>query len=258
VRQYTYSFLTMIAVAVVCRLALPIIGYQTVGLILFSVILLLSLFIGPGPVIFSAAFSALVWNFFFIPPAFTFHIEKPQDALMFVMYFIIASILGNLTSRIRAQQLALQHREEQAVALYALAREVTNAKNIDEILITAVKQLSSVFVAKIAILLSDLDLPASLKLHPSSTLVLNEKNRSVATWVLSQGKPAGRFTNTLPMAEAYFVPLLTPTHVVGVIGVRTHRAEPLTIEQKALLETFASQIAGAIERMLMFVPPGQK
>jgi len=60
------------------------------------------------------------------------------------------------------------------------------------------------------------------------------------------------------MAEAYFVPLLTPNQIVGVIGLRTHRAEPLTIEQKALLETFASQIASAIERMLLFVPLRQK
>jgi two-component system sensor histidine kinase KdpD len=78
-------------------------------------------------------------------------------------------------------------------------------------------------------------------------------------WVFNLRKPAGRFTDTLPMAEAYFVPLLTPTQVVGVIGVRTHRAEPLTVEQKALLETFASQIASAIERMLIvFAHPRQQ
>jgi two-component system sensor histidine kinase KdpD len=81
-------------------------------------------------------------------------------------------------------------------------------------------------------------------------LVLGEKDISVASWVFNSRKPAGRFTDTLPMAEAYFVPLLTPAHVVGVIGIRTHRAEPLTIEQKALLETFAGQIASALERML--------
>ena len=177
---------------------------------------------------------------------------------MLGMYFVIASILGNLTSRIRAQQLALQHREEQSFALYTLAREVANATNIDEVLVTAVQQLGRLFNAKIAILLPDQVSTASLKLHSASVLVLGEKDLSVAAWVFNLRKPAGRFTDTLPMAEAYFVPLLTPIQVVGVIGVRTHRAEPLTIEQKALLETFASQIASAIERMLMFVPPRQK
>ena len=257
-QQYLYGFFTIVAVAGVCRLALSVIGYQTVGLIFLFAILLLALFIGRGPVIFSATFSALLWNFFFIPPAFTFHIAGPQDALMFVMYFVIASMLGNLTTRIRAQQLAIQHREEQAVSLYTLAHEVANAMNIDEVLITAVQQLGRVFNGKIAILLPDQASAASLKLHSASTLVLNEKDFSVAAWVFNLRKPAGRFTNTLPMAEAYFVPLLTPTQVAGVVGVRTHRAEPLTIEQKALLETFASQIASAIERMLFFASPRQQ
>jgi two-component system sensor histidine kinase KdpD len=255
-RQYAYGFLTIIVLAGICYSAQPLIGYQTVGLILLFAIVLLALFVGRGPVIFSATFSALLWDFFFISPPFTFHIAEPQDALMLGMYFVIASILGNLTSRIRVQQLALQHREEQAVALYTLAREVANATNINEVLVTAVKQLGRVFSAKISILLPDQVSTASLKLHLASTLVLGAKDLSVATWVFNLRKPAGRFTDTLPMAEAYFVPLLTPTQVVGVIGVRTHRAEPLTIEQKALLETFASQIASAIERMLiMFAPP---
>ncbi len=117
---------------------------------------------------------------------------------------------------------------------------------------TAVMQLTHVFSAKIVILLPDQTQPYSLTLHPSSTMTLSEKDTSVAAWVFDLRKPAGRFTDTLPMAEAYFIPLLTPSKTVGVLGVRTHRAEPLLIEQKALLETFASQIAGAIERMLLF------
>ncbi|MEW6616099.1 MAG: DUF4118 domain-containing protein [Thermodesulfobacteriota bacterium] len=256
-RQYLYGLLTLIGLAGICYIALPIIGYQAIGLILLFAIILLALFLGRGPALFSAAFSALIWNFFFIPPPFTFRIAEPQDTLMFVMYFVVASILGNLTSRIRAQQLVLQQREEQAAALYMLAREVANATNIDEILVAAVKQLSSVFSARIAILLPDQVSPFSLKPHPTSTLTLNEKDLSVAAWVLEMRKPAGRFTDTLPMAEAYFVPLLTPSQAVGVIGVRTHRAEPLLIEQKALLETFASQIASTIERMLLFASTQQ-
>lgn len=247
-RQYLYGGSAIITLAGICYLTLPFIAYQSVGLILLFAILLLALFVGRGPVIFSAAFSALIWNFFFIPPPFTFHIANSQDILMFVMYFVFASVLGNLTSRIRAQERALQDREEQTVALYNLSREVANAATVDEILITGVKQLGHVFSAKIVILLPDQGPGTFLKPHISSTLVLNEKDFSVAMWVFKQRKPAGRFTNTLPMAEAYFVPLFTSAQAVGVIGIRTHRAEPFTIEQKALLETFASQIAAALER----------
>ncbi|MDD5765918.1 MAG: DUF4118 domain-containing protein [Candidatus Marinimicrobia bacterium] len=248
-RQYIYSLLAIIALAGICLTILPLIGYQMIGLIFLFAILLLALFIGRGPVLFSAAFSALLWNYIFIPPKFTFVIGKPHDTLMLLLFFVTASILGNLTARIRSQQIALQRREEQAIALYTLAREIANAANLDEIMVTAVKQLSNVFSAKIAILFPDQASHSFLTPYPASTLTLNEKDRSVAAWVLDLRKPAGRFTDTLPMAEAYFIPLLTPSQAVGVIGVRTHRAEPLPIEQKALLETFASQIASAIERM---------
>ncbi len=249
VRQYLYGLSTIIALAAMCYVVLPIISYQVVGLILLFAILVLSLFIGRGPVLCSAVFSALVWDFLFIPPPFTFHIANPHDMMMLAMYIVIASILGHMTTRIRSQQLALRHREEQAVALYTLAREIANATDIDEILVTAAKQLSTVFAAKIALLLYDPASPSTFNLHPASTLTLSEKDRTIAAWVLDLRRPAGRFTDTLPMAEAYFIPLLTPTESVGVIGVRTHRAEPLSIEQRALLETFASHIASAIDRM---------
>jgi two-component system sensor histidine kinase KdpD len=256
-KQYGYSLLTITSLAGICYAVLPLIGYQTVGLILLCINLLLGLFIGRGPMLSSAAFSALVWDFFFIPPPFAFEIAKAQDTLMLSMYFAIALILGNLTARIRSQQVSIQHREKQAMALYSLAREVVSATNIDEIVVAAVKQLSQVFSAKIAILLPGQASPDSLELHTASTLTLNEKDRCVAAWVFDKRKPAGRFTDTLPMAEAYFVPLFTPAQTVGVIGMHTHRAEPLSIEQKALLETFSSQISSAIERMQLFASPQQ-
>jgi two-component system sensor histidine kinase KdpD len=169
---------------------------------------------------------------------------------MLLMYFVVALVLGNLTARIHAQQLTLGRREEQAVALYNLARKVANARSVGEVLAAAVEELGRVFSAEVAVLLPDQGLPGSLNLHPVSTLAIGEKDRSIAAWVLEFRKPAGRFTDTLPVAKAYYLPLFTSGQAVGVIGVRTHRAQPLSIEQRALLETFASQIASAIERML--------
>jgi len=256
-RQYLYGALTIVALTSVCYAVLPFIGYQTVGPILLLAIVVLTLFLGRGPVLLSAALSALVWDFFFIPPPFTFVIASPHDTLMLLMYFVVASALGNLTARIRAQQRALERREEQAVALYRLTRKIANARDTGEILASAIQELSRVFSAKVAFLLPERGSPGALTLHPASTLVICEKDRSVAAWVLGSGKPAGRFTDTLPMAEAYFLPLLTSSQTMGVIGVRTHRAQPLSIEQRALLETFASQIASALERMQLFSAPAR-
>ena len=121
---------------------------------------------------------------------------------------------------------------------------------MDDILRTAVTQIGQVFDAAVAIML-----PRSGKLmrepHFSSTLGINEKNYSVALWVFEHGKPAGRFTDTLPLETAQFFPLLTPSRTVGVIGIHTRQMERPSFEQEALLETFVNQIALAIERELL-------
>jgi two-component system, OmpR family, sensor histidine kinase KdpD len=251
-RQYLYGSLTVVALAGVCYAALPLIGYQSVGPILLFAVVMLALFFGRGPVLLSAALSALIWDFFFIPPPFTFVIASPHDTLTLLMYFVVASVLGNLTARIRAQQSALERREEQAVALYKFARKVADARNVGEVLVSAVEELGLIFSAKVAVLLPDQGSSGSLQPHPASTLAIDEKDRSVAAWVWEFRKPAGRFTDTLPMAGAYFMPLFTSDQTVGVLGVRTLRAQPLSIEHRALLETFASQIASAIQRMMPF------
>ena len=64
-----------------------------------------------------AALGALSWNFLFIPPLFTLHIEKFEDALTFATYFIIAITIGSLTAQLKARehlaaQVQLAHESE--------------------------------------------------------------------------------------------------------------------------------------------------
>jgi two-component system sensor histidine kinase KdpD len=88
----------------ICFIIQPVIGYQSVAFILLLMVSILPLFFMSGPVIVAATQSAILWNFLFIPPLFTLHIDKLEDALMFSMYFIIAIITSVLTSRIKFQK----------------------------------------------------------------------------------------------------------------------------------------------------------
>ncbi|MEP6985803.1 MAG: ATP-binding protein, partial [Chloroflexota bacterium] len=110
--------------------------------------------------------------------------------------------------------------------------------------------IGQAFAAEVAVIL-----PKNGKLerqaHPASTLVVEEKDFSVASWVFDNGRAAGRFTNTLPSATAHYLPLLTPNRIVGVIGIRTRQNDRLSFDQEALLETFGNQIALVIERELL-------
>jgi two-component system, OmpR family, sensor histidine kinase KdpD len=251
VRNYLFA-LGIVAAAIGINLALlPLIGYRAVALVLLFAVSVLAGMVGRGPTLVAAAASAVLWNFLFIPPRFTFLISEFEDVLLFAMYFLIAIVTGNLTSRLRAQEQTIRHREARTVALYTLAREVASAVTMDDVLKTAARQIEQVFNAEVAVLLPEADGRLSSTPHRTSTFALNEKELGVALWSYEKRKPAGRYTDTLPLADARYLPLLAHGGCVGVLGVRTRSNDRMSHEQEALLETFASQIAMAVERELL-------
>lgn len=230
--------------------ALPWMSYLAVGLTELATVLLIAVYIGRGPALLAAMVSAVSWNFLFIHPRFAFEISQIQDIILFLLYFVIAIFTGNLTARIRTQERQARYNADRTMALYTLAHETATAVNMDDVLRTAVTQIGRVFDADVAILL-----PISGRLiqqpHPSSTLVMDDKDYSVALWAFENGKPAGRFTDTLPSAGAQYLPLHTPGRIVGVIGIRTRWGEQTAFDQEVLLETFINQVALVIERELL-------
>ena len=115
--QYMLSALITILTAAMFYPFKEIIGYQAVAFGLLIAVSLLALFVGIGPVFVSATLSALIWDFFYLPPPFTLHIEKLEDVLMLAMYFFIAVFGGIMTNRIRRQERITRERESQAAIL---------------------------------------------------------------------------------------------------------------------------------------------
>lgn len=110
----------MAAVAAVCFPLADFIGYRSVALLLLLAVSVLAMRLSLWPVLVAAAMSALVWNFFFIPPIFTFHIGIGEDVLLLTMYFIVALLNGIFNHRLRQlEQIARQKEEkEAAIRLY--------------------------------------------------------------------------------------------------------------------------------------------
>ncbi|RPI17163.1 MAG: sensor histidine kinase KdpD [Ignavibacteriae bacterium] len=227
------------------------IGYQTVAMILLLAVALLPLFFGPGPVLLAATSSAIIWNFFFIPPKFTFFIHKIEDALMFAMYFIIATVTSILTTRIRAREYAVRQREKRAVALYNLANDLSSSRSIEDVLNTTVRNIKLVFDAECALFLSDTRGLLFNTYAKGSSLRLDPKEFSVASWSFANGKKAGKFTNTLPSAECQYYPLTSPRKIFGVTAIKFSNKIDLKIDEETLLGSFISQAGVAIERELL-------
>ena len=118
--QYLYSILGVLLVSAVCFALSGLLGYRTVAFVLLLTVSLMAILFDILPVLVSAVLSAFIWDFFFIPPRFTIHVDTAEDTILLVMYFVIALINGVLTYKIRQVEKASRLKEERAnsVKLY--------------------------------------------------------------------------------------------------------------------------------------------
>lgn len=153
-----HPLIAILAVSLVALLCAPLMkteNYHAVPFILLFVVTILATFMGIVPVLIAATLGALVWNYFFIPPHFTFHIEKPEDILLFAMFFMIAMLNGVLTSRLQEQEQLARDREKHAHALLKLTRELAEARGRKEMMTVAERGIRREFGLVAEVIASD-------------------------------------------------------------------------------------------------------
>ncbi|HZV35489.1 MAG TPA: DUF4118 domain-containing protein, partial [Verrucomicrobiae bacterium] len=227
----------------------PMIGGPYVcALIYLLAIVVLGSFVRRGPALMAATLSALMCDYFILPPVFAFRVSDAQDAVPLGIYFIVALILGQLTSRIRAQQQAEHQREDRATALYLFTRELNEAATLDQIAQCAISHMGRAFKAQVMIFSAQS--PGQFQQLPfaSGGTPLTREEELAVSWVLKHGERAGKYTANIPLVEMLFAPLTVAGSVVGVAGVRLEQNFPPTIHQLNLLDSFSQQIAFALDR----------
>ncbi len=227
-----------------------LIGYQSISLIFLFIISLLPLFnFKPGPIFLAAVMSSFIWNYYFIPPRFTFRIGKVEDALMYGLYFVIASVSGLLISRIRTQQIQINQKEKKTSALYNLTRGLSSSKSLDDVTECSVKNLKDTFRAEVAIIYSESDKKLQAVPHQSSTFKIDDAEWNIAQFVHLNSEKAGRFTQTIQfISPATYYPIVSKEVKLGVLGLVFPNDAVFSTEIESLLNTFVSQITIAIER----------
>lgn len=154
--------MAVITVGIVALLCAPLKeteNYHVVPYILLFVVSILATFMRIIPVLIASTLSALVWNFFFIPPHFTFHIEKPEDILLFAMFFMIAMLNGVLTSRLKQQEQLAKEREQNANSLFKLACDLAKAEGINELKEVAIRNIVNDFSTDATIIFDEGEQP---------------------------------------------------------------------------------------------------
>ncbi|HSP87606.1 MAG TPA: DUF4118 domain-containing protein [Ignavibacteriaceae bacterium] len=255
-KQYFFSTVILFLFIIALYYVQDIIGYQTVSLILLLILFLLPVFnFEKGPIILSAVISALAWDYYFIPPHFTMHIDKTEDVVMLFMFFFVAVTNGVLTSRLKVQKNDMIEKENKLNALYNLIKDLSQGKNLDEIFIKVVKQIKNTFESETVIFLPENENKLRREAHPASNFTPDEMEWLAAEISLKNKTESGKNTGSVEGTEATYFPLIVNGTVLSVIGIKIKDEFGSAQKEMEFLRNYLKEIIPFIERYMSYSIP---
>jgi two-component system sensor histidine kinase KdpD len=260
--RYLWAALACVGVTLISMPLAAHFDRSNIVAIFILTVVLVGVRLGRGPAALAAVLSVCGFDFFFVPPRLSFAVSDIQYLLTFCIMLAVGLIAGQLTAGLRFQARVASHREERAGSLYEIARDLSGAVEIEQVVKISDESIQRTFRASAALLLPD----AGGMLTATTANGANGANGAsavakhadvglaveigTAQWAFDRGQPAGFGTDTLPGSDVLYIPLRAPTQARGVLAVQAHNRRTLRIpEQRQLLDTFAALIAIALERV---------
>lgn len=246
-RIYGISTGIVVLATIIDFLIFPFLSSSNLVMVYLLGITFVALFGRIGPSILASILSVLTYDFFFVPPRFSFSVSDVEYFFTLVAMLFVTLIISNLTILTRRQVQISHFAERHTAALHTLSRQLASTRGVDKLLTVAAAYIAETFESEVIVLLpknSHLTIQARCKTEE----ILNDKEQSVAQWVYDLGQIAGLGTDTLPFSDALYVPLLASQGTIGVLRLHPIQAKHLfTPEQMRLLGACAQQIALALE-----------
>jgi two-component system sensor histidine kinase KdpD len=244
--DYLFSAAACAIAAVIAAVLYPVIELTNTAMIFLLSVVLVAVYFGRGPAVLAAVLSVAAFDFFFVEPRLSFAVSDVKYLLTFAVMLTVALITGQLTAGSRYQARVAMSREMRARALADMSRELSAALMLEQIGDIARRFIESSFNAKSALLVADEHDKLRAPIGASSLAV----DPGIAQWAFDHGEPAGASTDTLPGSAILYLPLRAPMRFRGVLAIEPLSTRWLLIpEQRRLLDTFASLIAIAVERV---------
>jgi two-component system sensor histidine kinase KdpD len=222
---------------------------SNVALVLLVAVLASAVTFGLWPSLFACLICALAYNFFFLPPLYTFTIAEPENIITLLVFVLVAGIASNLAARMRMQAIIARQRAATTEDLYRFSRKLTGIAGLDDLLWATAYQVAHMLGLHVVLLMPDgEDLAVRAGYPPEDTL--EDSDIAAAKWAFQHGIAAGRGADTLPGARRLFLPMRTARGIVAIIGLDSQQEGALLApDQKRLLESLSDQAALAIERL---------
>lgn len=211
------------------------------------VIMAVAALVGRGPALLASALSVAAYDFFFVPPFFTFAVSETRHVLSFAMMFGVGVLVSGLTQRIRLQERSARAREQRSVALYGLSRELSTSPDERHAAAALCRHAASLLEGGAMVLLKS---PGGQLAEAArqGDVPFAEAERAVAEWVAEHGRAAGAGTDTLPGARILGLALGSAGTAIGVLALSPPAPASGSHEERELLEAFVGQATLAIER----------
>ncbi|MFZ3225076.1 MAG: sensor histidine kinase KdpD [Xanthobacteraceae bacterium] len=242
----------LVAVAVALALAELIqawIGATNSDLVFLTAVVTMAVRFGLWPSLFASVASALAYNFFFLPPIYTFTIADPHNVTAFGFFTLVAVIVSSVAARGRTQAVATMERARTTESLYAFSRKLAGAGTLDDVLWATAYQTALMLKVRVVLLLPERGTIAVKTGYPPED-ILDDADIAAAKWAWENNRVAGRGSDTLPGAKRLFLPMHTGRGAIGMMGIDSDKPGPLlTPDQRRLLDALADQGALAIERV---------
>jgi two-component system, OmpR family, sensor histidine kinase KdpD len=222
---------------------------QNISLVFLTAVLTSAIAYGLWPSLFACLASLLAYNFFFLPPLYTFTIADPENVVALFFFAVVALIASNLAARMRDQAVSVRQRAKTTEDLYQFSRKLAAVVTIDELLWATAYQIALMLKVRVVLLLPEGESISVRAGYPPEDL-LDEADLAAAKWCWQNNRPAGRDADTLPGTRRLFLPIRTGRGAVGVVGIDNDTLGPLlNPDQRRLLDALSDQTALAIERI---------
>ncbi|MEZ0253053.1 MAG: ATP-binding protein [Methylobacteriaceae bacterium] len=248
-RSYALALLVTGAGLGLALLLEPSTGAENADLMLLTAVVAVAVRWGLGPSLAAVVAASLSYNFFFLPPVYTFTIADPTNVAAFLLFTLVAVLVSNLAARARLSAVVSQGRAKATERLFGFSRKLAACGTLDDVLWATSAQVAAMLRVRVVLLLPDAQTVAVRAGYPPEDM-LDEADLAAAQWAFDNERPAGRGADTLPGAKRLFLPMRTGRGTIGVIGLDADGTGPiLTPEGRRLLDALADMGALALERV---------
>ena len=251
-KGYLWSVLGVAVITGVGWAIRPYLDITNVALFYLLPVLVAAVRWGKGPSLLASFLGVLAFDFFFVPPVFSFSVSDVRYIFTFVIFLIVGVVTASMAARIRNELEKTRQEEKRTLALYSLSRQIAAKADLDEVLRAFAQTVAETVSGQVSIVMPGPEDEAlrQVAAYPPDAALYGDKERAVVHWVLEHGKGAGRGTETLREATELVFPVRADKVTLAALVIKLEsQRDVLSSDQEQLIEAFANLAAAAIIRV---------